>query len=381
MNIQKTITEKISPTRRLIVVSGYYGFDNLGDDAILEVLIDELSKIVNKEDIVVLSNNPQKTESVFGVRSQSRWSLGQIFSLLQDTKLFVSGGGGLFQDTSSIKSVVYYSALHHLAYLTGAKSMVFAQGFGPLNSSISRFFTKQAMKLTDHITVRDAASKSLISSLDVIGELTSDPVWCLEKESIGKDILKSFEQVKENRLLVGLSLRETANFKKKELSCLAEALIESLPQNTFLVPLVLQKSKDKEPLDFVLGKWKDSNRQILDIDTSGLKRPSQYLDVISRLDFVIGMRLHSLIMALSSSVPTFGLSYDQKVEAVMKEFDQPFLNLTNQNGAGLNSSSLGDLLKASIERRQESVVTIDSRRKHVKQAACKNFQLLARILS
>ena len=41
-----------------IVISGYYGFDNLGDEAILKAIITSLKKVDSTIDITVLSNNP-----------------------------------------------------------------------------------------------------------------------------------------------------------------------------------------------------------------------------------------------------------------------------------------------------------------------------------
>ena len=47
-----------------IVISGYYGFDNSGDDALLMSIIDNLKKNDEKAEITVLSKNPQKTAFV-----------------------------------------------------------------------------------------------------------------------------------------------------------------------------------------------------------------------------------------------------------------------------------------------------------------------------
>ncbi len=46
--------------RTQVLISGYYGFDNLGDEAILEELVSELGEFFDSRDIVVLSNNPQQ---------------------------------------------------------------------------------------------------------------------------------------------------------------------------------------------------------------------------------------------------------------------------------------------------------------------------------
>ena len=45
--------------KKHIAVSGYYGFDNFGDEAILKVLTKELK--TSGFDVTVISKNPQKT--------------------------------------------------------------------------------------------------------------------------------------------------------------------------------------------------------------------------------------------------------------------------------------------------------------------------------
>ncbi len=39
----------------------------------------------------------------------------------------------------------------------------------------------------------------------------------------------------------------------------------------------------------------------------------QTVDLIRKLDFVIGMRLHSVIITTENNIPVIGISYDDKV--------------------------------------------------------------------
>ena len=48
-----------------ILISGYYGFDNFGDEAILKVLLEKLKDC----DVTVLSANPRKTFDTYGVHT------------------------------------------------------------------------------------------------------------------------------------------------------------------------------------------------------------------------------------------------------------------------------------------------------------------------
>ena len=96
-------------TRNLVLISGYYGFGNLGDEAILEEAIKEISQFVDKQQIVVLSANPKQTQECFQVRAIKRDDFRELTVLLPQARLFVSGGGGLFQDTKSVLSCTFYA--------------------------------------------------------------------------------------------------------------------------------------------------------------------------------------------------------------------------------------------------------------------------------
>src|SRR5262249_16596114 len=148
--------------RDLVVVSGYYGFGNLGDEAILEELTNELKKILGGvEKIVVLSAKPEETQSTFGIQARDPWPIVQLLPLLKRTQLFVSGGGGLFQDATSLRSVYYYWLLIALARLSGARAVIYAHGLGPLKTHMGKKLTRAALSLADGITVRDSSSLSL----------------------------------------------------------------------------------------------------------------------------------------------------------------------------------------------------------------------------
>ena len=368
-------------SRQNIMLSGFYGFGNLGDEAILEELIVELSQLTDRENIVVLSNDPKNTEAIFGVKAYDRWNLFQIYNLFQRTRLFVSGGGGLFQDSSSWRSVFYYATLHHLARLAGVETLVYAQGLGPLNLPFSRFLTKCSFSLADKITVRDDRSKQWLEHYRIPAVKTADPVWCLKPGPVPNNFSEELKKRRkgDNHLLIGLSLREVSHLDKNTQDELIEALLESLPSGSVLVPLVMQKEKDASLLTKLADEWKEKGGDVLDMVE--LEKPSSWLAVIGSLDLVIGMRLHSLIMALSSEVPTIGLSYDPKVENVMKEFGQPFLNLINEEQPIPTKSGMVKQLKTGLARRQESLESLKVSLEEVRRSACMNFQFLDRILS
>lgn len=367
--------------RSLVLISGYYGFGNLGDEAILESIIRELEKSVSKDKIVVLSNDPEKHRATYGVAAVSRWKLASLVELLPKAKLFISGGGGLFQDTNSPGSTIYYGGQIALARALGAHPMIFAQGLGPLNSSTGKVATQLAARLSQDITVRDKASLAMLENWKVKAELTADPVWTLDETDLPDSVRKQIDSVRPaNGLVVGLSLRNSHNFSDSRREILLSVLLKTLPEDAALVLLPLQKEQDLPQLEPFLESWKQAGRNGLMLDTSALERPSQWVSLMRQFDLVVAMRLHALIFALKEGIPVMGLTYDAKVEHVLRQFGQPILILPKEQGDAELEKKWLDSASAGLQDLEKLHLKAKENAESAKNLACRNFQLLAKIL-
>lgn len=365
--------------RDLVIVSGYYGFDNLGDEAILEELIDELTRLVPQDQIVVLSNNPRKTAATFGVRAVNRWRLSELLAVLPAAKLFISGGGGLFQDKSSFRTPIFYAVQILLARICGAKVMIYAQGIGPLNNPLSAAFSRMALALAQTVTVRDRASLKMLSSWGIKATLTADPVWCLQAKELPASVWRQLEQPpgKEKDIKIGLSLRPFHNFTDEHRRRLLKAMRAYLPSSAVVILIPMQAKDDHKVLIQFQEEWTLCGGKSIGLDLHEMTKPSQWLSLMQGLDMLIGMRLHAVIMALKLGVPVAGLAYDPKVLQVLQEFEQPILNLHKEESADDWSESIRML----VERRLHLLQIASQKAGSAKSMACQNFDALARILA
>lgn len=362
-------------SRDLVVVSGYYGFDNLGDEAILEELTTELKQVVSPSNIVVLSANPEETAAKMGTRSLFRMEILPLIQHLQRAQLFISGGGGLFQNTKTVGSVLYYGMQVMLAKTLGAQVMIYAQGIGPLNGKLAEWITKQAFSVADVVAVRDANSKELLDSWNIDSILTADPVWCLEAKPLPDDIEQQLRALPTGKL-IGLSLRESHNFTDAHLDAFVGAMLATAPDNAHVLLLALQAEQDRNVLQQFATQWRAAGRECTALNTDSLKYPSQWITLLGRCQVVVAMRLHALIMALKAGVAVAGLAYDPKVSSVLAEFEQPILILAKDFSA---SDWTASLQTAFVYRDRLSRRAI-KRAESAKKMACQNFRLIARIL-
>ena len=90
-----------------VVISGYFGYHNVGDEAILKSIITALRKQNPNIDIVVLSNDVEYTKKTYNVDAINRWSIIDIYNTLKKSDGLISGGGSLLQDATSNRPIKY----------------------------------------------------------------------------------------------------------------------------------------------------------------------------------------------------------------------------------------------------------------------------------
>ena len=168
------------------VLLGYYGFGNLGDELLLESCIGILEKQgISRGQIIVLSNSPNETSGNFHVESVNRWKIREIIHALRNSESLVLGGGGLFQDSTSVKSCVWYWGIVRLAKFFGCKVIALGQSFGPLKSKLSIMLTRNALNSCTSIHVRDEPSYNIaVKSKCRSVTLGSDIVMMLKPETL-----------------------------------------------------------------------------------------------------------------------------------------------------------------------------------------------------
>src|SRR6185369_5759379 len=188
--------EKMVRVPNRILIAGYTGFGNAGDEAIAHVITSHLRERIPDADITILSGNPPHTAQTYGVRALPWRDPLAIADAIRHTDLVILGGGGLFQDywgfdpaailTREQWGLSFYLTPALLAAIYAKPLMLYAIGIGPLLSEHGRTYTKVAGDIASRITVRDHASQELFVSLGVSPDkitVTADPAFDLQPAS------------------------------------------------------------------------------------------------------------------------------------------------------------------------------------------------------
>ncbi|SMB91385.1 polysaccharide pyruvyl transferase CsaB [Thermanaeromonas toyohensis ToBE] len=311
-----------------VVLSGYYGFGNLGDEAILYSMVQALKSLEPELEILVLSHDPAGTERFLPVKAVNRWRLLEVAWALRRSDLLISGGGSLFQDTTSPRSLLYYLGILELARVLGRPRMVYAQGLGPLKRSWARYLTAKVLDRVQLITLRDSNSHVLLRELGVQHpevKVTADPVLGLKVSAFnlgaGREKLLRLGFKAGVKPLAGFFLRYWL-LPEGALEALARAADYLVDQGWGVLFLPLHFPRDVEAC------WQV--QRLMNRPATVVKEKLTLEDavgIISSLDFLVGMRLHALILGAVLEVPFIGLSYDPKVEAFCRQVEQPYLPL------------------------------------------------------
>lgn len=174
-------------TPQKIVISGFYGFRNSGDEAVLQSILNALRKQSQAAGItlapVVLSIDPEWTAATYGVESVHRMKLGEVRRAISESAGLISGGGSLLQDVTSSKTIPYYLGIIKLAQWMGKPVFIYSQGIGPVNRKLFHPLIKSIFRKCAYISVRDEQSRLLLQSMGLIidkVEVVPDPVMGLE---------------------------------------------------------------------------------------------------------------------------------------------------------------------------------------------------------
>ncbi|HEY3378259.1 MAG TPA: polysaccharide pyruvyl transferase CsaB [Armatimonadota bacterium] len=296
-----------------VLLSGYYGFNNIGDEAVLGGILAGLRTELPNVRPVVLSADPEGTRQLHGVDAIPRMDRAVIQAELRHTDLFISGGGSLLQDVTSFRSPLYYLGVLWLAQRAGVPTMMLAQGVGPLRNPINRFLAKKVLNRLHTITVRDAASAAYLRALGVETppvEVTADPSFLLAPNDSAPLAQWWESHLPAKRPVIGVAIRHWPGPRSEErYTAIADALAALAEHSgAQLLFLPMQYTTDL-PIAEEMAGWTPADSRVLDIPLTA----PEMLAAIGRCDFIVAMRLHALIFAVQRHVPAFGISYDPKV--------------------------------------------------------------------
>lgn len=305
----------------MLLFSGYYGFGNAGDEAVLQASVGMLRARRQGIEIGALSADPAGTAAAYGIRAWHRMRPGGVRAALREAEVLLSGGGSLLQDRTSLRSLLYYVGIIHLALAMRRRVMIFAQGIGPLHRPAARRLVARLLRRTHLITVRDEGSRQLLRELGSDGPgwprvlVTADPVYALEPERSARVEALLEAARRRGSPLVAVALRPWEGMEKAA-EAVAGGLREAYP-GAAVLGCPLQPGEDGPLCGVVAGAVGAAGGMV-----NERLRPGEWAALLGGVDLVVAARLHALIFAAAAGTPAAGIAYDPKVAAQLTRAGQ-----------------------------------------------------------
>jgi polysaccharide pyruvyl transferase CsaB len=310
------LAPSFSPRR--ILLCGYYGEHNLGDDALLEVLNKQLPE--SWQPLITAHDASAVQTLVPNATVVNRRSLKDVLKGIQHVQVVVLGGGSLLQDSTSFRSLIYYIVLIVVARAKRKPVLLWGQGLGPLKHPCSRFLVSLVLNGATSITWRDTASIQLAKQLGIKTTMSvaPDPVWThqMNEHKGGGNIVLCW---RPSQLLTDAGwsvLLQGVDYLSKS-------------SDRSVTWLAFHANQDVNLLQTLTEKGLVPNTLAAKSETVVAENIEHAEQIFSEASLVIAMRLHALILAIVNQCPTAGLSYDPKVEAAARTADVPWFDLSN----------------------------------------------------
>uniref|UniRef100_A0A7V3YMI6 Polysaccharide pyruvyl transferase CsaB n=1 Tax=Candidatus Caldatribacterium californiense TaxID=1454726 RepID=A0A7V3YMI6_9BACT len=291
---------RMTPSWKIpLVLYGYYGFGNWGDELSLLATLRALEDIGQELSLSfayrVIVGNPSLVPPLPGeVILVERRRPDRVLSALFESLGVVVGGGSLLQDATSFRSLLYYATFLSLAQRVGKPVVFFGCGLGPFRRKLSVKLVRKLLRRVRLFLARDEATLAFLEEHRLCpASLGADPVFLLEQE-----------KARASSQRLGVFLRREA-LERKEVLC--EGLRELQRKGWNLEFVAFHRGEDREIAEFFADH--------LCAPVYVFSGVSEVLSYFSGLSGVVSMRFHPLVLATQSGVPWWAFDLDPKIVA------------------------------------------------------------------
>ena len=330
-----------------ILMYGYFGAGNMGDEAILEVQTKLFRQLNPNIELSVLTHDEERAKAL-NLKPYDFKDILKIIKAIEECDLIISGGGGLFQDVSWIFNPLYYGLMMYLGTIIKKPVFMFGQGYGPVTTKKGIACAKKLLPLCTKATFRDKESLKEFQEYapNVPAFYTADPAFAYEPGNEERGI-KYLQKMKVNtdKKIVYFGIREYENLDYKIIAEGINKWYKLLQdKNIQIIIIPYQFSEDKDISENI------SELLIPEHYCFGEVRVPELMDLfaVNNCELIFSTRLHGVILGSVSHNCCIAISYSSKVQRICDILEAPFIQLE-----GINSDKVCDLMMKSWEKRKE----------------------------
>lgn len=400
-----------------VAIFGYFGAGNLGDEAVVSVLIKNIKRRHPSAEIIGICLNPENTQQWHGIpafplrrlprnhtaneaapsiikKILRRLSvllpkefifLYQSYKRLKGIDLVIVGGSGQLVDNEG-------GALNHpynhfkwtwLARLAGAKFVFLSVGAGPLFTRLGKWFIKKSLLMASYRSFRDDYSKQLVENLGVKENnvVCPDQAFLIEREAKnGKPAMKGGKPIVGVAPIAYCDPRHWPEINpalyKEYVEKMAEFTAWLIQTNHHVIFFHTQVNGDDLTIPDIKAVLAKKEGITIREQTSEhlIKWHNAAFDAIAKTDYVVASRFHAIIFSYVMNRPAVGVSYDRKINNAMalvgqgdfaldirtftvEQLKEKFIALKNQpeSAVALMKEKIGEFRK-QLEQQYDAVL-------------------------
>ena len=295
----------IAMRRPGIMLCGYFGAGNAGDDATLSTVLSHIKGAFPGTPVAVVAAGKKRMQD--GAEYVGRMDILSLLRRMRRARLFLLCGGSLIQNSTSTRSLAYYRFLQRAAKRRGCLTGIYGGGVGPLRGGRAGEIAERLLSSLDFACLRDKESLEFVSQYCPNAMLGADPAL---------DFAESGNEYKRERVLT-VSLRPFPRGER------GKVFFESVLRAVRTVA-----EKEGLALRFVAFSPDDEkicSRFAKECSAEFVKCESfeDAYRAVASSEKVIAMRLHAAVFAVSSCTPAVCLAYDPKVSSFASEAGLP----------------------------------------------------------
>ena len=327
------------------VILGVYGKGNFGDEALLEVVADDVRQVLPSCELYVFCSGPEAVRERFRFHALTRTPATDFrrkLNIVRRSRLVIVGGGTLLCDhgggLKDVTAVVTFFFWLWLARLFGVPTVLYGQGFGPARGRFIRLGLWLVRFACTEVTVRDAASYDLL--VGIAGprtrfQLGADPVAVTDRFLPGK-VRQRADPVLAARIdalrpFVVLAVRypklDSLDDSREQLEAVgttAAALCKHAGVNVVLFPTHLSDEfvDDRPIMDLLEGMLLAHGVSSSRIARASWRSLDDAAYWVQSAAMVFGDRLHAMLVAALSHVPVAGVAVESKISGCLADLFQ-----------------------------------------------------------
>jgi N-acetylglucosaminyldiphosphoundecaprenol N-acetyl-beta-D-mannosaminyltransferase len=325
-----------------IVISGWYGQLNAGDDAILDVFVQQATARSDCT-VTVLSEAPHnlppapRRRALMHPVAFGKGTLAVLFKgvmwrhmkLIRDCDLFVLGGGGLLRDNTNWRNLVRLLDEIWIARLFGRKTMLYAIGVGPFKTRLGKWLIGASVRMCDLVTVRSERCASLLRDIGVPAErihVVADPAFLLTSDVPQDPVIRALFSPAKKRVgfypTFALLMDYHDENQLRQLAAGLDGLVESHGVEIVAVPMsVLNNGLDDVRVAQLVQGFMRHPQAMTIYEHQLTAQELKWVTAQALMNVTV--RLHAMIFSLGANVPVVAVNYEPKVANVFADFGAP----------------------------------------------------------